>query len=177
MSKHVDLPRWFIVKTRPSQEVNAGEQILDLGQTVYVPRYKKEYRHNRTGGWRGTYHPLMPGYCFVLASPQWGLVLGCASVTGVLRSTDRGEAVDPVPIADSVVRAIRTRQEAGEFNRLRVDGSTVRVGEHVMIGEGHFAGRAGPVAEVNDNNIVMLLSAFGGAIKTTVPVDNLLKTG
>lgn len=177
MNKHVVLPRWFIVKTRPSQEVQAGEQILGLGMTVYCPRFRKEFRHARTKGWMGNYYALLPGYVFVLASPQWGRVLGCESVTGVLRSSDRGEAVDPIPIADSDVRAIRTRQEAGDFDHLRVNENTVRIGDMVRIGEGHFAGQRGPVEAVNDDNIIMLLPAFGGAAKTTVPVANLLKVG
>jgi transcription termination/antitermination protein NusG len=169
-------PKWFIVKARPTFETKAGEEILALGQTVYVPQFRKEYKHARTKAWISKYYPVLRGYIFVLASQQWGRVLTCESVTGVLRSTDRGEAVDPIPISDIEVRSIRERQEAGDFDHLRVDGQLMKIGDMVKIGEGSLAGQRGEVAAINDNNIVMWISAFGGKTKTSVPIEILRQT-
>lgn len=177
MSKHVDLPHWFIIKTRPTFETRAGEEILALGQTVYVPQFRKEYKHARTKGWISKYYPVLRGYIFVMASQQWGRVLGCESVTGVLRSTDRGEAVDPIPIADAEIRALRKRQEAGDFDDLRVNSHAVKIGDAVKITEGVFAGQRGEIAAINDETIIMWISAFGGKAKTTVAVANLSQVG
>ncbi|RWN31768.1 transcription termination/antitermination protein NusG [Mesorhizobium sp.] len=171
-------PKWLIVKTRPTFETKAGEEILALGQTVYVPQLRKEYRHARTKAWVSKYFPVLRGYIFVMASQQWARVLACESVTGVLRSTDRGEAVDPIPISDAEIRAIRKRQEAGDFDSLRLDGNKVEIGQLVKIDDGGlFTGRAAEVAQINDDTIVMWISAFGGKAKISAPVAKLLQVG
>jgi len=171
------LPKWFIVKTRPSLEVRAGEEILSLGQTVYVPQYRKEFQHARKKAWTTRYFPLIRGYLFVMASAHWNRVLGCESVAGVLRSTDRGEAVDPIPISDAEIRRIRDKQEAGDFDEMKLHGNAVKIGDQVKIGEGLFTGQRGEVAAISDENIVMWINMFGGATKAKVPVANLLRTG
>src|SRR5689334_1342982 len=40
-------PSWYIVKARPQLVMRAGEEALGLGQTVYIPQKRKEYRHHR----------------------------------------------------------------------------------------------------------------------------------
>lgn len=171
-AKNDNAPRWLIVRSKPSVEVRAGEEILALGQTVYVPQFRKEFRHNRSKAWTTRYFPLMRGYLFVLASAHWGRILSCPSVSKVLRNFEMGENSSPIPIDDWIVQEIRTRQEAGEFDEMRVHGR-VEQGAHLKIAEGPLAGLKGVAADIGDNNVVMMIQMFGTQVRAKAPVEKL----
>jgi transcriptional antiterminator RfaH len=177
MNKHVDFPRWFIVKTRPSSDLKAGEEILALGLTVYLPQYRKEYRHHRQRRWITRYFPLLNGYLFVLNSVHWHRVLNCESVEKVLRSQLEGGVGDPIMIDDATVQSIRKAQEAGEFDELRVHGHNVEVGETVKLTAGAIAGLKGAVVGVGEKDITMMLNILGREVKTTAPIEMLGRIG
>lgn len=170
------MPKWFIVRSRPGMESRAGEEILSLGQTVYVPRYRKEFKHARKNYWSTRYYPLMTGYLFVMASNHWNRVLGCESVERILRSQIGDEAGPPVGIADRTIREIREQQEAGAFDEMRVHGR-LPVGEQVSIAAGVLSGLKGPVAASDDKSVVMLIEMFGQEIKAKAPIEILKQTG
>lgn len=169
-------PKWFIVRSKPGMEARAGEEILSLGQTVYVPRYRKEFKHARKNYWTTRYYPLMTGYLFVMASDHWSRVVGCESVERILRSQIEGEAGPPIGIDDRTIREIRERQEAGAFDEMRVHGR-VPVGEHVSIATGALSGLKGPVIDSDDRSVVMVIQMFGQEIKAKAPVAMLKQTG
>jgi transcription antitermination factor NusG len=169
-------PKWFIIRSRPGMEARAGEEILSLGQTVYVPRYRKEFKHARKNYWTTRYYPLMTGYLFVMASDHWSRVIGCESVERILRTQFEGEAGPPIGIDDRTIREIRDRQEAGAFDEMRVHGR-VPVGEQVSIATGALSGLKGPVAASDDNSVVMLIQMFGQEIKAKAPLAILKQTG
>lgn len=169
-------PKWFIIRSKPGMEARAGEEILSLGQTVYVPRYRKEFRHARNKYWSTRYYALMTSYLFVMASDHWNRVLGCESVERILRTQQNGEAGPPIGIDDDVIRDIRRRQDMGEFDEMRVHGR-VAPGEHVSIAAGALAGLKGPVAASDDNSVVMMLQMFGREIRAKAPVAILKQAG
>jgi transcriptional antiterminator NusG len=169
-------PKWFIVRSRPGMEARAGEEILSLGQTVYVPRYRKEFKHARKNFWTTRYYPLMTGYLFVMASEHWSRVLGCESVERILRTQNDGEAGPPIGIDDDIIRGIRDRQEAGAFDEMRVHGR-LPVGQEVSIAMGALSGLKGSVAASDDNGVVMLINMFGHEIKAKAPLAMLKQAG
>lgn len=177
MNKHVDPPRWLIVKTRPSSDLKAGEEILALGQPVYLPQYRKEYRHHRQKRWITRYFPLLTGYLFVLASPHWHRVLHCEAVERVLRTQLESGPGDPILIDDATVQTIRRAQDAGEFDELRVHGHNVAVGETVKVTEGALIGLKGAVAGVGEKDITMMLNILGREVRTKAPIEMLGRTG
>ena len=131
--------------------MRASEEILNLGLTVYVPHKRKEYKHPRQNRWVSKYYPLMESYFFVLATEHWARVLACDSVDRILRNA--GEFGMPVPIPDACVSEIRIAQEAGEYDELRINTSTVKVGDTVKVGEGAFAGIMGRVEVAGDQQL------------------------
>ncbi|WP_181176945.1 transcription termination/antitermination NusG family protein [Mesorhizobium sp. B2-6-4] len=177
MNKHVQPPRWFIVKTRPSSDLKAGEEILELGLTVYLPQYRKEYRHHRQNRWVTRFYPLLNGYLFALYSVHWHRVLNCAAVDKVLRSQNDGGPGDPIWIDDATVQAIRLAQEAGDFDELRVHGHNVAVGETVKVTEGALIGLKGAVHGVGEKDITMMLNILGREVKTKAPIEMLGRIG
>lgn len=176
-AKNDNLPKWYIVACRPNYERLAGEEIISLGQTVYVPSYRKEYHHRRQRKWIKRHLPLMPGYLFILASDHWSRVLDCEHVQRVLRSQTFGEASTPIAISDADVQTIRAAQDAGQFDDLRVDRNQIRPGDLVKVSEGAFSGQHGTVETINDQTIVMLVSAMCREVRATVPIEKLSRMG
>lgn len=164
--------KWYVVRARPSLELQAAEEIAGLGQVVYVPRFRKEYKHARHKRWSVKYFSLLTGYLFVLASDHWPRVLDCDSVERVLR-TQNG---DPIPIPDATVQGIRRKQETGEYDEMRVHGR-VDVGSSVKVINGALAGVHGEVAASTDEHVIMMLQMFGREVAAKVPVENLGKVG
>jgi transcription antitermination factor NusG len=162
--------KWYIVGCRPQCERLASADIAALGQTVYVPCFRKEFHNRRQRKWIKRHHPLWPGYLLILASEHWPRVLDCEHVSGVLRSQNVGEASVPIAIDDGDVQAIRSAQDAGKFDDLRVNRTGLQRGDMVKIREGLFSGTAGPVDSVGDGNIVMLITAMGRELRAIVPL-------
>jgi transcription antitermination factor NusG len=167
---------WYIVRTRPNAENRAGEEIISLGQTVYVPQFRKEYRHHRHKRWTIRYFPLMRGYLFVMASAHWNRVLGCASVERILRTVEMREDAMPVEIDDIVIQDMRARQDAGEFDEMRLHGR-MDAGAQLRVSEGPLAGLKGVATDIGDKNVVMMIEMFGREIRAKAPVDILRKAG
>lgn len=177
MNKHVDLPRWFIAKTRPGQDLKAGEEILALGQAVYLPQFRKEYKHNRQNRWITRYYPLLNGYLFVLGSVHWHRVLNCSAVEKVLRTQAGAGVGEPIMIDDATVQTIRRAQDAGDFDELRVHGHNVAVGETIKVTEGALIGLKGAVHGVGEKDITLMLNILGREVKTKAPIEMLGRTG
>lgn len=166
-------PCWYIVRSRPSSENRAGEEIIALGQTVYVPQFRKEYKHHRHKKWITRYFPLLRGYLFILASPHWARCLSCDSVERVLRDQRYDGAGDPIPIPNAEVQRIRSAQEAGAFDQLRVHGSDIDVGAKVQIAEGAMAGLLGTVQKAGDEKLTMTVMMFNREVSTKAPIAML----
>ncbi len=164
-------PHWYVVRCVSGMELQAAEEIAGLGQVVYLPRFRKEFRHARHKGWSVKYLSVMTGYLFVMASENWPRLEGCDHVSEVLRAADN----KPYPIADAVVQEIRRLQEAGEYDQLRVHGR-VDPGSRLKLLGGALVGRWGEVTASTDQQVVMLLEMFGRQIKATAPVAILGRT-
>lgn len=159
---------WYVVRCVAGMELQAAEEIAGLGQVLYLPRFRKEFKHARHKGWSVKYLSVMTGYLFVMASENWARLESCDYVSTVLRVAEN----KPFPVADAVVQEIRRQQEAGEYDQLRVHGR-VDAGSKLKMLEGALAGRWGEVTGSTDQQVVMLLEMFGRQIKATAPVEIL----
>lgn len=159
---------WYVVRCVAGMELQAAEEIAGLGQVLYLPRFRKEYKHARHKGWSVKYLSVMTGYLFVMASENWARLESCDHVGEVLRAADN----KPYPIPDAVVHEIRRLQEAGEYDQLRVHGR-VDAGSKLKMLDGALAGQWGQVTASTDQQVVMLLEMFGRQIKATAPVEIL----
>jgi len=171
VSKATLSPTWYIVKARPQAVMKAGEEVLSLGMTVYIPQRRKEYKHNRQNRWITRYFPILESYFFVLATEHWSRVLACDSVERILRSN--GDQGVPIPISDDRVAKIRSEQETGQHDEMRVRGGGVAIGSQVKVSEGAFAGLRGTVEAAGDEELTILLSMLGRQVRTKAPIDIL----
>lgn len=166
---------WHIVQVQASCERIVGEDLLGMGFTVFVPQYRKEYRHNRTKRREVRYYPLMRGYIFVMASPHWSRILTCKQAVAVLRSKGFAGDGDPVKVSDKDVQGFRTAQDAGLFDQLKVHGGDVKAGDMVRIAEGAFSGIQATVEQAGLTKLTVMLSLLGREVKTSVPLEILQK--
>lgn len=168
---------WYIVQVQANCERIAGEDLIGMGFTVFVPQYRKEYRHHRTKRFETKYFPLMRGYLFVMASPHWSRIRQCKQVVAVLSSSAFGGDGNPIQIADKDVQAIRAAQDAGLFDQMKVHGGDVKAGDMVRIADGAFSGIQAVVEEAGETALTVLLSMLGQQVKTHVPLEKLEKAG
>lgn len=175
MNQHVKIATWHAVETRPAMEYVAETEIRRVGITVYLPQYRREYRHHRSKKWLARSFPLFTGYLFVRADDlDWGALAICRGLerNAVLRDP---EGV-PVRISDAEIAAIRTKEEAGEFDELRARSVGLHAGQEVTIAAGALAGKEALVARVKSGrNARLLLRMFGTEIAATVPVEKISK--
>lgn len=170
------LPTWHIVQVQAGCERIVGEDLISMGFTVFVPQYRKEYRHHRTKRWEVRYFPLMRGYLFALSSAHWSRILTSKQVVGVLRN--RGTAgADPINLADKDVQEIRAAQDAGVFDQLKVHGGEVKAGDMVRIVEGAFSGISAVVEEAGVTDLKVVLNMLGRSVRTQLPLEILEKVG
>lgn len=176
-AKNDNRPKWYIAACRPNFERQAAEEIVSLGQTVFVPCFRKEFHHRRQRKWIKRYYPLLPGYLFVLASDHWSRILDCEHVNRVLRSQNFSEASVPIAITDVDVQMIRSAQDRGDFDLMRSNRSELKPGDRVTVMEGAFAGQRGTVESIGDENIVLHIEAMCRQVRAVVPLEKLGATG
>lgn len=176
-ARNDNAPKWYIAQCRPSSEHLAGEEILALGQTVYLPTYRREFHNRRQRIWIKRHYPLLPGYLFVLASDHWSRVLDCRHIVKVLRSQIFGEAAVPVGVPDGDVQLIRSAQDAGLFDMLRGSQTGIKPGDAVRVEDGLFKGQKGTIEAIGDDNIVLLINAMCREVRAIIPLESLARVG
>lgn len=168
---------WYAVETKPAAEYVAETEIRRVGIEVFLPQYRREYRHHRSKKWIARSFPLFTGYLFVRAEQlDWGALMTCRGLERdpVLRDADNR----PVRIGGTEIEAIRERAEAGEFDDLRTRSAGFRSGERVRISGGALAGMEALVARVKSGrNVALLIEMFGTEVQVSVPVAKLAKAG
>lgn len=169
------LPRWFAVQTRPAAEYIAEVEMRRVGLTVYLPQFRKEYRHHRSKAWLTKQFPLFAGYLFVVADElDWGALSTCNGIERdpILRDP-KGK---PLPIDGVIIQRVVEKEECGEFDEMRLDTPRLIAGQTVSIHDGAFAGMEGPLSRVKSRkNVQLLISLFNTQVKATTSVGKLTR--
>lgn len=155
--------RWYAVQTRLHAEPTALRNLRAQGFDVYLPRYRKRRRHARRT--EIVPAPLFPGYMFValdLDAQRWRAV---HSTVGVRRLVCSGER--PCPVPDGIVEDLQARETEG-FIVL----DDPRPGDRLTVLDGPFAGLAGRLVGLTDNErVTVLLNLMGRQINVTMSYD------
>lgn len=98
---HVEpLHRWYLIQTKPHQELRAEENLTRQGFCCYRPVVGQGPRPQ----------PLFPGYLFIHLDQQHDNWFPIRSTRGVARIVSFGP--QPLPVADELVEDIRQRSQA-----------------------------------------------------------------
>ena len=109
--------------------------------------------------------PLFPGYCFIVAVPQWHVANRSPGVRRLFMDGER-----PANVADSLVEGIRARERGGLVELPKPP--RFRRGEAVRILQGPFVRHVGLYEGMRPRETVEVLLAFlGSHQRVTLPAD------
>jgi transcriptional antiterminator RfaH len=159
--------RWYVVQTQVNGEAKAAENLRRQGYEIYLPRYLKHRRHARKVDFVAK--PLFPRYMFVaidVATQRWRSI---QSTSGVSHLVTNGN--EPATVPESVVRALRTREDANGFVQLDATPAFAS-GDKVRVLGGAFIDNAGLFNGMADHDrVAILLEMLGRQVRVVLDAD------
>ena len=147
--------KWFVVYTRPQQELKVAEQLTALGITNYCPTITllKQYSDRK----KKVIKPLLSSYVMVhLHENQREKVFSCMGIVRYLFYLGK-PAVVPAFEIDLMQDHLN-----GVYNDIKV--TTLSVGESHTITEGPFSGLSGKVVQTDKTKVKLELASLGMSI-------------
>ena len=159
--------RWYVVQTNINSESKAAANLCRQGFSVYLPCYLKRRSHARKVD--VVARPLFPRYLFVaidVASQRWRAIQSTLGVSHLICRDD-----GPVAVEDSIISALRAREDEAGFVRL-ARRSSFSPGDQVRIVEGAFADNLALVEGGSDRDrVAVLLEFLGRKVRVLVAAD------
>ena len=144
--------KWFIVYTRPQQELKVAEQLSAMGITNYCPTITllKQYSDRK----KKVNKPLLSSYVMVeLEENQRNKVFSCSGIVRYLFYLGRPAVVPTFEIN------LMQKHLKGIYNDIEV--TTLSVGDYHTITQGPFSGVSGKVVETNNTKVKLELASLG----------------
>ena len=147
--------KWFVVYTRPNQEIKISEQLNAMGITNYCPTISiiKQYSDRR----KKVIRPLISSYIMVhLEESRRNLVFSCLGIVRYLFFLGK----------PAVVSAFDIDQMKDHLNGVYRGFSitNLSVGEYHTITEGAFSGVSGKVVQTDNKKVKLELVSLGMSI-------------
>ena len=147
--------KWFVVYTRPQQELKVAEQLSAMGITNYCPTVTlvKQYSDRK----KKVQKPLLSSYVMVqLEEKERQKVFACYGIVRYLFFLGKPAIVPPSDIN------LMQDHLNGVYNDIKV--TTLRVGDSHTITEGPFSGVSGRVVQSNNTKVKLELTSLGISI-------------
>ena len=144
--------KWFVVYTRPQQELKVASQLSALGITNYCPTITlvKQYSDRK----KKVTRPLLSSYVMVqLEEKERNKVFTCSGIVRYLFFLGKPAVV---PASDI---SLMQHHLNGVYNDFKV--TTLSVGDSHRITEGPFSGFTGKVVETNNTKVKLELASLG----------------
>jgi transcription antitermination factor NusG len=144
--------KWFVVYTKPQQELKVAEQLSAMGITNYCPTVTlvKQYSDRK----KKVTKPLLSSYVMVeLEDKERNKVFACSGIVRYLFFLGK----------PAVVPANQINLMQNHLNEVYNDSkvTTLRVGDSHTITEGPFSGISGKVVETNNTKVKLELASLG----------------
>jgi len=143
--------KWFVVYTRPQQELKVASQLSALGITNYCPTITliKQYSDKKK-----VIKPLLSSYVMVhLHENQREKVFSCMGIVRYLFFLGK-----PAVVPANQINLMQDYLN-GVYNDFKV--TTLSVGDSHTITEGPFSGVTGKVVEINNTKVKLELASLG----------------
>ena len=144
--------KWFVVYTKPQQELKVASQLSAMGITNYCPTITliKQYSDRK----KKVTRPLLSSYVMVeLEENQRQKVFSCSGIVRYLFFLGK-----PVVVPASDIKLMQDHLN-GVYNDSKV--TTLSVGDSNTITEGPFSGVSGRVVETNNTKVKLELASLG----------------
>jgi transcriptional antiterminator RfaH len=164
---------WYLVFTKPRQEVVAKDNLERQGYRCYLPQWRVE-KKTRGRQSASMLEPLFPRYLFIeldtgLTAPSWAPIRFTVGVTSLVRfGTQPAKA--PPGLIDTLheMEAQHARRAEEPFSR----------GDPVLIREGPFAGLQAVFQQQDaDQRAIVLLEVMSRSVKIKLQTGALAKSG
>lgn len=147
---------WYVVLTKPRQEVLARENLARQGYFAYLPRLKVLKRGRSRQEVR--LEPLFPRYMFVQPSSSQHSISPVRSTHGVAALVRFGFTLAVLrPETLRGLREFESRQNARDFELL----SPFHPGTKVSVSDGPLIGLEGLVSSVSRERVIVLMQLLG----------------
>ena len=144
--------KWFVVYTRPQQELKVASQLSAMGITNYCPTITllKQYSDRK----KKVTKPLLSSYVMVeLEQNERNKVFACNGIVRYLFFLGKPAVV---PASDITLMQDHLN---GVYNDIKI--TTLSVGDSHMITQGPFSGVTGKVVETNNTKVKLELASLG----------------
>ena len=147
--------KWFVVYTKPQQELKVADQLSAMGITNFCPTITlvKQYSDRK----KKVIKPLLSSYVMVeLEENQREKVFACCGIVRYLFFLGK-PAVVPAYEIDLMQDHLN-----GVYNDIKV--TTLRVGDSHTITQGPFSGVSGKVVQSDNTKVKLELASLGMSI-------------
>ena len=144
--------KWFVVYTKPQQELKVATQLTAMGITNYCPTITliKQYSDRK----KKVTKPLLSSYVMVeLEQNQRNKVFACNGIVRYLFFLGK-----PAVVPASDINLMQDHLN-GVYNDFKV--TTLSVGDSHTITEGPFSGVTGKVVETDNTKVKLELTSLG----------------
>ena len=160
--------RWSVVKTRPSQEWRAKENLERQGFVVFLPHRMIAVRKSRKLFERP--RPIFPGYLFVdLGGTVPGKISSTFGVSYLLANLSGSPLIVPTQVMDELIRHC---DNLGLYS----PEMNLQVGDRVNILSGPLVHSVAYVESLpDDDRISVFIEMMGQKIRAIVPITDIEK--
>ena len=144
--------KWFVVYTRPQQELKVAQQLTAIGITNYCPTITlvKQYSDRK----KKVSKPLLSSYVMVrLEEKEREKVFACNGIVRYLFFLGK-----PAVVPANQINLMQDHLN-GVYNDIKV--TALGVGDSHTITEGPFSGVSGRVVETNNTKVKLELASLG----------------
>jgi transcription antitermination factor NusG len=144
--------KWFVVYTRPQQELKVASQLSAMGITNYCPTITlvKQYSDRK----KKVSRPLLSSYVMVeLEDKERNKVFACNGIVRYLFFLGK-----PAVVPASEINLMQDHLN-GVYNDIKL--TTLSVGDSHTITEGPFSGVSGRVVETDNTKVKLELASLG----------------
>ena len=154
---------WYVVYSKPSQEVRAETELAYQGFSVYLPKISESKRLR--GQWIQQIRPMFPRYLFVHPGHAEQSIAPVKSTRGVSHLVRQGTALVACP--ETLIDSIRNAE--AQLNGEKPT-AFVAVGETIEIVEGPFQGLISRLVAATEDRVSILLEVLGKLQSLEFPV-------
>ncbi|MDB9713544.1 UpxY family transcription antiterminator [Flavobacteriaceae bacterium] len=144
--------KWFVVYTKPQQELKVAGRLSVMGITNYCPKITlvKQYSDRK----KRVNKPLLPSYVMVeLEENEREKVFACPGIVRYLFFLGK-----PAIVTASDINLMQDHLN-GVYNDIKL--TSLSVGDSHTITVGHFSGVSGRVVETNNTEVKLELVSLG----------------
>ena len=164
--KKTDRPRWLVLYTRPRYEKKIHSQLVEKVITSYLP-LREEVRQ-WTDRKKVVEEPLFRGYIFVFVKERDRIT--ALELDGALKYVSFGGKL--AEVSQQTIENIRIMMT--KPRDVRVEETTLRLGQKIHVHSGPFIGMSGHLIEFRGSTrVAILIDAIKQMVSVEVPISYL----